>query len=110
MAAKTIHIVQYGYHRFGFDSINKAADAVKFFSSLKKITYDSDAKGGFFTYEDDEDAPRVELTTNQRFLPRKPALGLPAPRRGTVPCSVCENVSVKPGNPCQSCGTVAELP
>ena len=103
--------VRYGCQTYIFDSIDQAANAVKFFSKLRPVEYhreDEDSRGHYRPVEDeDENRTKVELTTNFEFRERAKLLALPAPKRGTVQCLSCESVSVKPGRACGSCGAIS---
>ena len=109
-----IHVVSYGYRRYGFKSLEKAASAIKFFSTLEPLTFNyvEEDSPSYWTPDEDQREHKITLDSNQPYQPCKPKkalLALPAPRRGTVPCAVCESVSVKPGHACQSCGIIAPL-
>jgi hypothetical protein len=106
--AKTIKpIVRFDSRAFVFDSIAAAADAIKFFGKLRPVKFTPNPDGSGYHYAPMEDGMEIELETNREFCATPKRLALPAPKRGTVPCSNCESVSVRPGRPCASCGTVA---
>jgi hypothetical protein len=105
-------LVAYGYNRYVFDTIEQAANAIKFFSKLRPVEYESPADGSRGYYrpcDDDEQRFKIELETHREFRETPKRIALPAPKRGTVQCAVCESVSVKPGTACESCGTIAPL-
>jgi len=107
----TAHIVSFNHSRYAFTTINKAADAIKFFATLVPVEFIHDESKDRYYYTPRTDKDRLDLSmeVTQRFEPRKVALCLPAPKRGHRPCTVCESVSVKPGTACASCGTIMAL-
>jgi|JFJP01.1.fsa_nt_gi hypothetical protein len=112
MAKKiTKPLVTFGYNRYVFDTIEQAANAIKFFSKLRPVEYESgDGSGGYYRpAAEDEHRFKIELETHREFRESPKRIGLPAPKRGTIACAVCESVSVKPGTACQSCGSIAPL-
>jgi hypothetical protein len=106
-------LVAYGYTRYVFDTIEQAANAIKFFSKLRPVEYErgEDGSHGYFRPCDQDDPHqfKIELETHREFRETPKRIALPAPKRGTVQCAVCESVSVKPGTACESCGTIAPL-
>lgn len=110
MAKKTTKvIVRYNYQAYAFDSFGQAADAIKFFGKLKPVQLEEDPSTGRYYYTPSErELGKIEMEERE-YRDSKTHLALPAPKRGTVPCSVCESVSVRPGHACESCGTVAPL-
>ena len=105
-------IVAFAWSHYVFDSVDQAANAIKFFSKLRPVEYDSgDGTGGHYRpVEDEEKRDRYKVEMDQREFRETPTrIALPAPKRGTVQCAVCESVSVKPGHACASCGAIAEL-
>ena len=111
MARQTRHIVSYGYQHYAFASLAKAADAVKFFSSLERVSRQigpEDHDYMYFTPELEKDKTKIELETNCRYVPAEPPkptkiLGLPAPKRGSILC-ICEKSYVAPRHTCPHCG------
>ncbi len=77
-----------------------------------EIKYDSDYRDFIILPEDEQRLhTRTRLYSGKVAQPKTPqTLRLPAPKRNTVPCPVCENVSVVLGTECQSCGTFVEKP
>ena len=110
MSKKTTKvIVRHNYQAYAFDSFNQAADAIKFFGKLKPVVIEEDSATGRYYYTPSElDLGKIEMEERE-YRETKPRLALPAPKRGTVPCQVCESVSVRPGHACQSCGTIAPI-
>ena len=103
-------VVRYGYQHYAFDTIEQAAGAIKFFSKLKPVELGLNPASDRYVFIHSKEADRTKIEMEQReVLEDIPKLALPAPKRGTVPCSVCESVSVRPGHACESCGTVAPL-
>jgi hypothetical protein len=111
MAKKlTKFIVRYQYQSYAFDSVSQAADAIKFFGKLKPVEFTEDPATGKYFYMPQQREERGGIQMEEReYRETKTQLALPAPKRGTVPCSVCESVSVRRGHACESCGTVAPL-
>lgn len=111
MARQTRHIVKFGHQNFAFASINKAADAVKFFSSLERVKMEIGPESSdyiFYTPETHDDRSKIELITAARYVPAKPPkeekpLALPKPPRGTIRC-ICEKSDVAPKQSCAHCG------
>ena len=103
-------IVRSGCFSYVFDNLNQAADAIKFFGKLKPVRWKSNPENGGGHYAPDtENDLRIELETRFEYRETEKLIGLPAPKRGTVQCTVCESVAVKPGRACESCGTIAPL-
>lgn len=108
MAKKNIKpVVRFCHHSFVFDSIDQAANAIKFFGKLRPVEFTNEDDDGYHFKPDEDDQPRIELLTEYEFRPTRKLKGLPAPKRGTVLCTMCESVSVRPGQACESCGTIA---
>jgi hypothetical protein len=99
--------VRYGYQTYIFDTVDQAAKAIAFLGKLRPVTYESDSSGSYYRPADDSDSYKVEMTMCHEFRETPKRIALPAPKRGTVQCSVCESVSVRPGTACESCGTLA---
>jgi hypothetical protein len=104
-------IVRFDHRAYVFDSLSAAADAIKFFGKLRAVKFEEDPSTGRYHYPplDDEDKYSIELETDREFRATPNRMALPAPKRGTVPCTMCESVSVRPGSACESCGTIAPL-
>ena len=64
---------------------------------------------GRYYYMPSDTTSSIELETDRGWLDEPKRIGLPAPKRGTVLCAICESVSVRPGSACDSCGTIAPL-
>ena len=101
-------VVRYDHRAYVFDSISQAADAIKFFGKLKPVQL-SEGSDGRYHYKPSEEQFTIEIENNREYRATPQLIGLPAPKRGTVPCAVCESVSVRPGTACNSCGTIAPL-
>jgi len=101
-------IVRFNHRAFVFDSVSQAADAIKFFGKLRPAEFTNESDDGYH-FKPEEGRSEIELLTNYEFREQPKRLALPAPKRGTVPCSVCESVSVRHGRACESCGTIAPL-
>lgn len=97
-------IVRFDSRAFVFDSISAAADAIKFFGKLRPVQFQENDDQSGYHYKPHESKFPIELETNREYRATPQRLCLPAPKRGTRPCPICENVSVKPGTDCQSCG------
>lgn len=103
-------IVRFGHRSYVFENLNQAADAIKFFGKLKAVRWKSnqESTGGHYG-PDEEEGLSIELETRFEYRETEKLIGRPAPKRGTVQCTVCESVAVKPGRACESCGTIAPL-
>jgi hypothetical protein len=109
MAKNTLKpVVKYGHQHYAFDTIGQAADAIKFFSKLKPVDFELNPTTDRYVFVPSKDRNQIEMEQREVYE-QLPKLSLPAPKRGTVPCSVCESVSVRPGHPCESCGAVAPV-
>lgn len=102
-------IVLYDSRAYVFDSISQAADAIKFFGKLRPVDFTKDDGDDRSHYKPSENRFDIEIENNREFRETPKRIGLPAPKRGTVLCTMCESVSVRPGSACDSCGTVAPL-
>ena len=101
-------IVRFNHRAYVFDTITQAADAIKFFGKLRPAEFTDEGNDGYH-YKPAEDGTKLELITDYEFREQPKRIALPAPKRGTVQCAVCESVSVRPGSACDSCGTIAPL-
>ena len=98
------------YQHYAFDTIEQAASAIKFFGKLKPVEFELNPVTDRHVFVPAKDCDRNKIEMEQReVLDVIPKLALPAPKRGTVPCTVCESVSVRRGTACASCGTIAPL-
>lgn len=105
--AKTIKpIVTFNHVCYVFDSVDAAAAAIKFFGKLRRVELAENGDEIGYHYRPIDKPSQIQLETHE-FREKPKRLGLPSPKRGVVPCQVCESVSVVPGKPCESCGTVA---
>jgi hypothetical protein len=108
MAKKNLKpVVRFHHRSYVFDSLNQAADAIKFFGKLRQVEFTNEDNDGFHFKPDEDESQEIELLTNYEFRETPKRKCLPAPKRGTVLCSMCESVSVRPGTACESCGTIA---
>ena len=108
---KKVHIVSFGYCDYAFDSVTKATDAVKLFSSLRRVKFvhiPGDKPSYYVTHPEDRGG-EVKLEMNQYFRdaakPEKAPkpLALPKPARGTIRC-ICGFSDVAPKQSCTHCG------
>lgn len=100
-------IVRFDHTPYVFDNLSQAADAIKFFGKLKRVTLESDPSGSRYYFRPADEQSEISLDNDHEFCPTPKRIALPAPKRGHVPCAVCESVSVKPGTACESCGTIS---
>lgn len=108
MAKKNLKpVVRFHHRSYVFDTLNQAADAIKFFGKLRPVDFTNEDGDGFHFKPDEDASTEIELLTNYEFRQTRKLKGLPAPKRGTVLCAMCESVSVRPGHACESCGTIA---
>jgi hypothetical protein len=108
MAKKNIKpVVRFNHWAFVFDNLNQAADAIKFFGKLRQVEFTNEDNDGYHFKPDEDSTCKIELLTDYEFREQPNRKCLPAPKRGTVLCSMCESVSVRPGTACESCGTIA---
>ena len=111
MQKQTRHIVTFVYQKYAFTSLSKAADAVKFFSSVEKVSMEIGPETRdyiYYTPEFETEKNKVELATDCRYVPAKPPkelkpLALPSPKRGIILC-ICEKSYVAPKESCPHCG------
>lgn len=108
MAKKNIKpVVRFNHRSYVFDNLNQAADAIKFFGKLRQVEFTSEDDSGYHFKPDEDATTEIELLTQYEFREEPKRKCLPAPKRGTVLCTMCESVSVRPGTACESCGTIS---
>jgi hypothetical protein len=105
---KKMHLLTVGYVDYAFDTLSAAATVLAALSKAVEVDRCPDRRGVYIPSKEDRKATLL-LEANQQvdLMPKvKKPLGLPAPKRNTVECPACENVSVVRGTTCQSCGTL----
>ena len=104
-------VVRFDHSYYVFENLDQAANAIKFFAKLRRVQWQSNdpESGGHYRPADEDRNSDIELETRFEYREKPKLVGLPAPKRGTVLCTMCESVSVRPGTACGSCGTIAPL-
>lgn len=109
--SKTGTVVTIGGYSFSGASPAQAAKLIEILGKLEPVEkhYDSERLGDSYYYWTPS-SPRfvqdMSIEFSQVMEPVKRLRSLPAPASGTVACAECGS-SVKPGNVCPSCGTIA---
>ncbi len=103
---KKMHILEFCGTYLAFGSLSAATNAMS--ALAKAVEVKDDVSFRDFTVKDESDyhyLDRMKLQIGHVDFPKtKKPLGLPAPKRNTVPCPFCEAVDVTRGSNCKSCG------
>lgn len=103
---KKMHILYFGGTRLAFGSLSAATNAMS--ALAKGVEVKDDPHYRDYQAKDDSDHQSLDHMSlqigNVDFPKPKKPLGLPAPKRNTVPCPFCEAVDVPRGSNCKSCG------
>lgn len=102
---KKMYILYVPGCHLAYESITAATNILTLLTKGIPIKHDSQYRD--YEISDDEDNrtshPSLEVGLVDAPTKKKP-LGLPAPKRNTVPCPFCEAVDVPRGSNCKSCG------
>lgn len=103
------HIISIGYRHYAADSILAATQAVTALAKLTRVKRKEPGEhSDRWCWIPDNDNEEISIQTNQEFIdpdakPKKKALALPAPKRGSILC-ICERSNVSPKQSCPHCG------